>query len=66
MDASMLVQLIGSLGFPIAACCALFWRMIKSDDEHKEVINKMSDALNNNTCAINKLADRIDKEGIKD
>lgn len=62
MDVNALIQLVGSLGFPIVACGALFWRMVKSDEQHKEEMGKMSDALNNNTSALLKLAEKIDKE----
>ena len=60
MDVNNLVQLIGSLGFPIVACGALFWRMIKSDEQHIEEMNKMSEAINNNTEALIKLTQKID------
>lgn len=63
MDVNSLIQLVGSLGFPIVACGALFWRMVKSDEQHKEETNKMSEALNNNTSALVKLTERLDKEG---
>nr|DAI89769.1 MAG TPA: YvrJ protein family protein [Caudoviricetes sp.] len=63
MDINTLIQLVGSLGFPIVACGALFWRMVKSDEQHKEEMYKMSEALNNNTNAIVKLTEKLDKEG---
>lgn len=63
MGVNELIQLIGSLGFPIVACVALFWRMIKSDEQHLEEMNKMSEALNNNTSALVKLTEKLEKEG---
>lgn len=63
MDINTLIQLVGSLGFPIVACGALFWRMVKSDEQHKEEMNKMSEALNNNTTALVKLTEKLEKEG---
>lgn len=63
MDINTLIQLVGSLGFPIVACGALFWRMVKSDEQHSEEMSKMSEALNNNTAALVKLTEKIDKEG---
>lgn len=62
MDINGIVQLVGTLGFPIVCCGALFWRMIKSDEQHKEEISKMSEALNNNTIAITRLTDKLEKE----
>lgn len=62
MDVNVLIQLVGSLGFPVVACGALFWRMIKSDEHHKEEMCKMSEALNNNTNALVKLTEKLDRE----
>lgn len=63
MGVEELIQLIGSLGFPIVACGALFWRMVKSDEQHKEEMCKMSEALNNNTSALVKLTEKLEREG---
>lgn len=62
MDANTIIQLVGSLGFPIVMCGALFWRMVKSDEQHKEEMDKLSTALNNNTIAITNLSDKLNKE----
>ena len=59
MDVNTVMQLVTTLGFPIVCCIALFWRMIKSDENHKEEMEKLSEALNNNTLAINKLNERL-------
>lgn len=62
MDANTIIQMVGSLGFPIVMCGALFWRQVKSDEQHKAEMDKLSEALNNNTMAITKLSDKLDKE----
>lgn len=62
MDYNILAQLVGTLGFPIVCCGALFWRMNKTDDQHKEEMNKISEAVNNNTIALTKLAEKLDQE----
>ena len=61
MDANAIIQIVGSLGFPVVMCGALFWRQVKSDEQHREEMNKLSEALNNNTQAIIKLSDNLDK-----
>lgn len=61
MDANTIIQLVGSLGFPIVMCGALFWRMVKSDEQHKAEMDKLSEALNNNTVALTKLSDNFNK-----
>lgn len=59
MDANTIMQLVGSLGFPIVCCGALFWKMVKSDEQHKEEMDKVTEALNNNTIALTKLSDKL-------
>lgn len=62
MDMSSIVQIIGSLGFPIAACIAVFWYLMKESESHKAEVNKLSEALQNNTLALTKLCDELEKE----
>lgn len=62
MEVNSIIQLVGSLGFPIVCCGALFWRMIKSDDQHKQEMDKISEALNNNTVALTRLTEKISRE----
>lgn len=59
MDANTIIQLVGTLGFPIVCCGALFWRMVKSDEQHKAEMDHLSEALNNNTIAMTKLYERL-------
>lgn len=62
MDASAITSLVGSLGFPIVACFAMFWKMNKQDELHKEEMEKVTVALNNNTIALTKLVDKVGTE----
>lgn len=70
MDMAGIIQMIGSLGFPIAACVYLFYSMQKERErndaqreadrkEHKEEMTKVTEALQNNTLVIQKLVDAI-------
>ena len=59
MDTSTIVQLISSLGFPIACCIAMFWQNNKLNESHKEEVSKLNEAINNNTIALNHIIDRI-------
>lgn len=66
MDFSAVSQLISSVGFPIAACVALFWQMNKESTQHKEEMNALKETLNQNTLAITKLVLFMqEKEGMK-
>ena len=63
MDMSALTTLIGSLGFPIAACIGCFWMLNKEREEHKAEMQEVSKAINNNTLALNTLTERLGKDG---
>ena len=67
------VSAIESLGFPIAMCvvCVFALKYIfdmfmkKSEQEsqiHKEEVNTMTEALNNNTIVLQKLCDKLGVE----
>lgn len=63
---SAISQLISSVGFPIAACVALFWQMNKESTQHKEEMDALKESLNQNTLAITKLVLFMqEKEGMK-
>ena len=73
MDFTSLAQIIGTLGFPIVACCAMAYFFARVNDNyrndikelqanHKEEIAGMTEAINNNTLVIQKLVDRMDRE----
>lgn len=56
-----LLQAISMVGFPIVAYGAMFWYIVKLNDNHKEEIDLMREALNQNTLALVELKDLIEK-----
>lgn len=56
------VTLITNVGFPIGLTLILLWYIYDSNNKHKEEMDKMSEALNNNTVALTKLIDRLERE----
>ena len=73
-------QLISSLGFPIVCCVALAIYVTKITDQNREdtkELNKqhteemlefkedIKEALNNNTLALNKLCEKLERVGDK-
>lgn len=59
MDIPNILSAISSVGFPIVACIALFWKNHKDDERHEEQSNKFNEAVNNNTVALVKLTEKI-------
>lgn len=75
MDANVIISMIGSLGFPIVACIFIAIFFSKTQDNyradikemqtlHKQETDKMTEALNNNTIALQRLVDKM--EGLND
>lgn len=62
MDVSMVTQLVGSLGFPIVCCGALFWYLVKEKDAHKEEMAELRKSVEANTTAINSLCQHLGGE----
>ena len=63
MDLQTITTLIGSLGFPIAACIACFSMLNKEREEHKQEMQKVTEAINNNTLAVTTLTERLGRDG---
>ena len=53
MDMTTIQTFISSVGFPIAACCGMFYY-------HVKCLAKMQEALTNNTLAIIALKDKLE------
>lgn len=64
--------LITTVGFPIAMCLLFAWYIYKRDErdsakdsEHKEEVDKLSEAITNNTVVMEKLLKVLSlKEGV--
>lgn len=59
MDFNTVTQFISTLGFPIAVCLICFWYINKREEQHKEEVSKLSEAVHNNTLVMQKLVDRL-------
>lgn len=67
------VNIITTVGFPIAMCLGMMWYVkyitdqhridrLESDKMHKEAIAQVTEALNNNTLVLQKLCTLVGKE----
>ena len=62
MDANAIITTIQAVGFPIAACVALYLHMIHQDADHKDEVNQLREAIANNTAVMQRLLDRLGKD----
>lgn len=64
MDANTIMQLVGSLGFPIVCCGALFWQQNKVMSDFSERMEKkmdeLSQSIKDNTSATTSLVSTVE------
>lgn len=65
MDMTAATTMISTVGFPIAACCVMFWYMNKERESHAEEIKSLTDTINANTIALTELKDAIGKKEVQ-
>lgn len=59
MDVGTITSMIGSLGFPIAACIYMAYVNAKQTEAHKEEMAKITEAVNDLKVAITSLVDKL-------
>jgi len=62
VDINVFTQLIGNVGVPVACLCAVFYLWNRETESHKEEMNNLTKALNDNTLVIQKLLDKLEGE----
>lgn len=61
MELAVIEGIISNVGFPIAVCGALFWLQHDSTKRYERILKEYRTLLDNNTQAINNLAEQIRK-----
>ena len=72
MDVNTILQAVGTVGFPIVCAIAMAWYVKyvtdrnredieKLNTQHQQEIKEVTTALNNNTLALQKLSDLLDR-----
>lgn len=62
MDFATVISAVSSVGFPIVFCFVLYKTLMDQNKQHKEEMGEITKAITNNTLAIQKLTDKLDKE----
>lgn len=60
MEFPEILTAISTVGFPIVACIVLAVILYKQNEVHKQEMNEVKEAINNNTIALTKLTDKIE------
>lgn len=75
MNVQDVINIISTVGFPIACCIAMMWyvkyvtdanreEIARLNEQHKNESSNMTEAINNNTVALQKLCDLMKTEGV--
>ena len=59
MAVNEIVQLISNIGFTIGVCIICFWYINKKDTEHHDEVDKLREAIINNTQVMEKLIAKL-------
>lgn len=59
MDTNGIISLISNVGFPIAACVALFFYMEKQNERHQNETDKLNETVQSNTKVLAELCTLI-------
>lgn len=59
---SEFVQLISTVGFPIAACMALYYQSMKQDESMKSLTREVMDVVQKNTETITKFGAMMEEK----
>lgn len=70
MEWEGLIQAITTVGFPIVCCIAMMWyvkystdqnreEIAKLNEQHKQEMSEVTQAINNNTLALTRLCDMM-------
>ena len=62
MSEQVIEGLITNLGFPIVVCIALFWLVIKTNENYNNMIEKLRQTIQENTQLINDVLDHLKYE----
>lgn len=60
MDINVIMQAIATVGFPIVMCIMLLWYVKQQSETHAEESKQFTEALNKNTLALQRLADKLE------
>lgn len=62
MDYDSIIALVGSLGFPIVACIALFWMMNTTMKEFKETVAENTKVMIELVTTVKAISGRSDED----
>ena len=66
MDITAIIEVVNTVGFPIACVIVMFYMLNKERETHKEENERMIEALNNNTIVLENIKTILQDRGLSD
>lgn len=60
MEVTEIINMVSTVGFPIAMCLMLSWYVKTSNDSYREDIRSLQQSIDNNTAVMNKIIDKLE------
>lgn len=60
MEAATFIEMVNMIGFPIAACVALFWMNREQAKYYRQLLSDFQDTIDQNTKALNHVINKLD------
>ena len=60
MEVTEIINMVSTVGFPIAMCLMLSWYVKTSHDSYREDIRSLQQSIDNNTAVMNKIIDKLE------
>lgn len=57
-----IITAISTVGFPIVMCLLMWYMNEKQDTRHREEVDKMTEAVNNNTIVLQQMLEHLREE----
>lgn len=60
MEVTEIINMVSTVGFPIAMCLMLSWYIKTSNDSYREDIRSLQQSIDNNTAVMNKIIEKLE------
>lgn len=60
MEVTEIINMVSTVGFPIAMCLMLSWYVKITNDSYRNDIKSLQQSIDNNTAVMNKIIDKLE------
>lgn len=61
MEVTEIINMVSTVGFPIAMCLMLSWYVKTTNDSYRNDIKSLQQSIDNNTAVMNKIIDKLEE-----